>query len=350
MKLYNTLSIAVISVFGFGFMSCEQNVAMETILLENGSVSRRIILQEVDSASSNENMFGVNQEAGWEVEMARIGKNKFDITFEKTFPSVEAMNTEMNQEDDGRFRVRSELTSRFRWFYTYHRYSDTFISLNRMQGVDQEHYFTREDYLFIDRLPAEGKPISRADSFFLAKLNDRIYEDFASRGYYEENFSALVKALEVTGAPPQWKDSLMQRKEEYYNELIKSEDFDDENFPLILERMNAPLDMVALRRAHKELTRDFERRVDFMSKAASTRMLHSVQLPWKITDTNADSIAYNRAFWMPPVVKFVLKDHTMFVEGRSFNVWAGIVSAVVVLITILLFTKRKSVFYRFGGG
>lgn len=345
MRVEDIMSAVVLIVCCACFTGCEQHIAMETVVHENGSLSRTIILREADSSKVLENIFGINRDAGWKTAMEPVEDNKYDIHFSKTFASVEAINAEMNPRDEALFKVKSELTERFRWFYTYYRYSDTYVSLNRMRGVRQEDYFTEEDFSFIDRLPAEGKPITKADSFFLAKLNDRIYEDFAARAYYEENFSALLQALDSAGAAPQWKDSLLRMKEQMFeDEIIKNEDFDGEDFPLILERINAPVDMVAIRRIHKELMLDFERRVDFMTTAASARIVHGIHLPWMITDTNADSVVLNRAFWKPPVIKFVLKDHTMYAEGRSFNAWAGAVSVIVAIGTILLFFQKKRVF------
>ena len=344
MKIHNGLSAALLIACCSIFGGCEQHVAVESVVHKNGSVSRNIVLQKVDSSSVTENIFGVNQEAGWRTTMEPVGKNKFDISFTKDFPSVAAINREMNTGDEARFGIRSELTEEFRWFYTYYRYSDTYISVNRMHGVEQEDYFTTEDYLFIDRLPAEGKSISKADSFFLARLNDRIYEDFATRGYYEENFTALLQALDEVGSAPQWKDSLLNRKEGYFKEILKDENFDDENFPLIVEKMGVPVDMIALRKSYKKLIGDFERRMNFMTSAASTRVIHSIQVPWKITATNADSIASDRLIWQPPVARYLLKDYTMYAEGRSFNVWAGVVSVAIIGATFLLFrSKRKRV-------
>lgn len=343
MKIKRLLSLPLLIACSCCFIACEQNVSMETVVNENGSVSRTIVLQEVDSAKMKENIFGVSEENGWKTKIAHVGKNKFDVSFTKEFPSVEAINSELNSDDEALFRVRSELTEKFRWFYTYYRYSDTYTPINRMHGVKQDDFFTHEDFSFIERLPAEGKAISKADSFFLVKLNDRIYEDFLSHGYYEEHFSALLQALDKIGAAPQWKDSLLLRKGQYFDEILQSEDFDDANFPVIVERFHAPVDMEALRATHKQLTQDFEQRVDFMTNAASMKMVHSIQLPWKIMETNADSLALNRAFWRPPVIKFVLKDHTMYAEGRSFNLWAGLISIFIVLITIRLFTRKKPV-------
>lgn len=339
MKMNNIITACVLVLFSGGIMSCEQHAAMESIVHEDGSITRTVMIQDVDSSKVSENIFGVSRESGWDVSMSPLEKNKYNILFTRTFPSAEAANAQMNPDDEARFKVRSEIKKDFRWFYTYYKYSDTYIALNRLHGIDPEDYFTAEDYSFIDRLPGEGKAISKADSFFLSKLNDRIYDDFAARGYYEENFAALLRALEEVNIAPHWIDSVRQKKSAWFQELLKSETLDDDNFLHITEWLNMPLDKQAFQEVYKKHIQDFERRSDFMAHAASTQIVHSIQVPWALTATNADSVASGRLFWNPPAVKYVVKDYTMWAEGRSFNVWAGATSLIVIGVALWMFVR-----------
>src|SRR5690606_40986778 len=49
---------------------------------------------------------------------------------------------------------------------------------------------------------------------------------------------------------------------------------------------------------------------------------HSIEMPWEIVSTNADSVSHNSVYWNPRVVKFLLADYEMYAESRKINYWA----------------------------
>ena len=349
MKIARILSVVTLGATALAFSACEQNGTIETIVNKDGSIERNIVLSGADSSAAATNVFGINKANGWAVSSVRsLEKSaKYDISFSKSFASIEAANKEMDNADDAVFHIRSDLQKKFRWFFTYYRYSDTYASLNRLRHARQEDYFTPEDYAFINRLPAEGKPMSKADSFFLEKLGERVYEDFAARGFYEESFHAMLQALEKTNVPRAWQDSVLSRKESYFRELLaeQQDDFDDYS-PLFSRIKGFPGDTSAIQSAYKQLIGDFERRSDFMSTAVNLKLGHVIQLPWPVIRTNADSVANNRAYWAPPSLRYTLNDYTMYAEGRALNMWAVALSAGIIALTVVLYIRRRNSRFR----
>src|SRR6267142_7081160 len=185
--------------------SCEQKIKVASVVHPDGSIDRSIVLSDADSDKIDRNIFGASIAKGWETSIEAVqhkgeadkdSKKKITISFRKHFASTTAANAEMNADSDTLFRIRSVFEKRFRWFYTYLTYSDTYISLNHFRKVPQEDYFTREDYAFIERLPAEGQSISRADSLYLSALNTKIFDQFATRALFEEYFEVLVQVAQ----------------------------------------------------------------------------------------------------------------------------------------------------------
>lgn len=343
MKITRFISMIALGATALAFTACEHSATIETIVSSDGSIRRNIVLKDADSASAHMNVFGISEDKGWTVAFNKSAEksNKAEITFSKSFHSIDDANAEMNTADEATFHIRSDMEKRFRWFYTYYRYSDTYASLNRIRYVRQEDYFTPEDYAFIKRLPAEGKPMSKADSFFLEKLGDRIYDDFAARGFYEESFETMMKALEATNVAQAWRDSVMLRKESYFKELLAAErdNFDDYS-PLFSKIKGFPGDNAEIQEAYQKLIKDFERRSNFMTTAVNMKLVHMIELPGAILETNADSVHNNRAFWAPPPLRYMLGDYTMYAESRSLNIWAVVLSAIVVIATIALYIVR----------
>ena len=238
------------------------------------------------------------------------------------------------------FRIKSSFEKQNRWFYTYVEYRDTYEALNLFKRIPKEEYFTKEDFAFIDRLPGEGKPITKADSLYLARLNEKIFDFYGSRTIFEEFYQHLLLTVREQRVAPQWEDSLKRKKEVIYQRFMNEGNLKDEDFVAIVDEMNIPLP-AAGREAIVRKTAEIEKRLEFLSEAYSGKYVHTIEMPWTVVESNADSASTNRLFWRPPVVKFLLSDYTMSARSRKMNPWAVGISALVVVVTVGLFFVRK---------
>jgi hypothetical protein len=328
------LSIAVL-VSCTALSSCEQKVQIESIVHEDGSIDRAIVLVDADSARFRQNMFGITSSTGWEtdwkpgIQKPNEPKN-YNIRFRKSYTSAEAANSDSNKETDSLFRIKSEFKKEFRWFYTYIRYSDTYIALNRFHTLSADDYFTVEDFAFIDRLPAEGRPISKGDSLYYSRLNEKILDIFASRAIFEEYFLLMSDYLKKQNVEQRWMDSLKSRKEWLFQKLQKDDKIgqDEEVITAMARLVQIPVKII--KEEVRAMSRSTTGRIDFMTDASEGKWSHSVQMPWTVIHSNADSIAQSSLFWKPPVIKFMLNDYTMYAESRKLNYWAVAVSLVIV--------------------
>lgn len=327
--------------------ACDHDITIGSTVHADGSIDRTIVLSDADSAAAFDNIFGVNAAGGWRttVEPARkteTGKNdKTDraITFSKHFTTVAEANKEMDRDVDTLFHIRSTLERKNRWFYTYLEYRDTYLSLDRFTGKSQEAYFTKEDYAFIDRLPAEGKTITKADSLYLDLLNEKIFEFYGSRTIFEELFNSMVSTMKEYKVASNWEDSLVRKKEAIY--LKFRHDGDNGNTDLLsVVDLQIPLPGPA-RAAVLRKSQEVESRIKFVSEAYTGKYQHIIQMPWPVVETNADSVNNRELHWHPPAIKFLLKDYTMIARAREMNVWAVVISGAVVLLTLVSFFIRR---------
>ena len=344
MKVFKILTTTIVSVITlWSLSSCEQDIAVESVVHEDGSIDRTVVFPEADSIIVLENIFGINENSGWKTAVSATENEqskKRMVTFTKHFSSVDDMNSEMNSSSDTLFKIRSEFEKKFRWFYTYLKYSDTYVAINRFTEVKTEDYFTPEDYSFIQRLPAEGKSISKADSVYLITLNEKIYDHFAIRGLYEDQFRSLLMSLPE--GDKKWTDTLIANKERMFHMLVQNKDdtSDDDFISALADSVGIPKSLIN-REAFNKLNKESERTINFMSSAAEGKYTHSIKMPWSVVDTNADSVAGNQLNWQPPVIKFMLSDYTMYAESRQMNYWAVILSATIVVVTVLAFVRRS---------
>lgn len=327
--------------------SCENPIHMETKIHEDGKLDKTIIIAKTDSTKILSNMFGISEAKGWNlkvsIDTAMEKKEKYKLEFQKSFASAEEANQELDQESDTLFRVHARFDKRFRWFYTYLRYEETIRPIDRFKLVAAQDYFTTEDKAFIDRLPGEGVDISKGDSAFLESLTDRIFKSYGNAGLYHEQMDIIKRYIQKNNLAPQWLDSLHK----YENVVFKSikDDESDKGDPkfafLMADSLRIPLTNTA-EQEFDELSKNLNQRIRFMSFAQYGRYTIVFDMPWTVTNTNADSVAGNKLFWRPIVTKFAIQDYTLVAESRKLNVWAVIVSAALIIITAFIFWKRKS--------
>jgi len=323
--------------------ACEHTVRTETTVHPDGSLDKVITFEGKDSVR---NLFGLQEGNGWIRQTDRkkdsAGKEKdvWVVRYEKHFASTEEANRALASQSDTLFSVSATFEKRFRWFYTYIRYAETFHALNRMQ-LPADDYLVPEDYAFIDRLPAEGKPISKADQFFLDKLQSRIYDDYGTRAYFEEYYDLHVALLSGQGMEQRWLDTLAAHKEHFF-ELTQRKDIADDFLLDAIDSVGVPLKREAMALPYAAAMKQFEAKLNFITSASDGKYHNRINLPWTVVNTNADSVAGNALFWSPPSIKFLLNDYTMYGECRQMNLWAVLISVGFVAVTMwLLFRKRS---------
>lgn len=354
MKKLPLLIIALLVIVTLG--SCEFDVATETTVYPDGSLDKTIAVEKTDSSnylfnvSTWERSLIEKEKSQTSVDSAKsISKKEFDkfTSFHKKFNSVDEVNTELSVVSDTILQVTSKFEKKFKWFYTYITYSETYHKLNKFR-LNTEDYFTREDYAFIDRLPAEGQKITNADQLYLQLLHNKIFDEYGQKAIFDEFFELAF--IVVTSQPG--IDSLKKHKGDFYEALEridKKDEVEEEKFLLtVIDSFRIPINQSKLVEFEKAQEK-FWKKIGFVSTADDGKFVNRINLPWDVVKTNADSVSGNSLFWAPPTIKFLLKDYTMYGECRQLNWWAVIVSVLFVGFTGYLFIRKSEVLIQFNG-
>src|SRR6185295_12064120 len=143
-------------------MSCENPMSFRTKVNVDGSLEKSITFEKADGGLASNNAFGISEKSGWaikkdliHVEKGKANEAKYRIQFIKNFKNDGEMNSELDNNLDTLFHVHSTFEKKYRWFYSYIKYSETIRPINRFKLVSPADYFNREDSTFIQRLPAE---------------------------------------------------------------------------------------------------------------------------------------------------------------------------------------------------
>lgn len=338
------MNIAVRLFFCFiGLMllvSCDHDVTTETTVHADGRLDKTFVFGR---ASRDKNIVGLDSLRGWSKTVRRdtsVRDEKYVVTFTKHFSSAGEANLELATPNDSLLRITSRFEKTFRWFYTHVSYSETIHALNWLE-LKHDDYLTREDFEFIDRLPAEGKYISKADSLFLSELNRRIYDIYGTQAMFEEYMTLGREFIAGQGLEARWADTLRAHRDEIFGRMQREKDGYD-NFLLdVMDSLGIPLQRTASELSFKIKSKELERKLGFISRASEGKYRHIVHMPWDVISSDADSIAGRTLIWSPPSIKFLLKDYIMSAEAREPNYLIWFISGLFVAATLYLVIKRR---------
>jgi hypothetical protein len=340
------LSVSLLALLVLTISACEHHVSMETTVYENGTIEKTI---ELELEDTTQNFLGIGAESGWKTTTTLMEDDKSDkkeadkkwkVRFEKTFTSAQQATAELAATSDSLFRVSSKFEKSFRWFYTYLNYSDTYHAINRM-NYPMDDYITPEDISFIDRLPAEGKLISKADSLYLNRLHEKIFDIYGLRAIYESYYQMNEKLIRESGLEERWLDTLKIHKERLFRQLADKKDLPEDFIYKAMDSLGIPFPYDKMNNRYDELHQKEEAVTSFINHASEGKYTHIINMPWNVIRSNADSISDKRLQWNPPSIKFLLNDYTMYAEARRLNGWAILVSVAVVGFSVYLFWRRR---------
>lgn len=330
------------------FSSCENPMTLETDVHEDGTLGKTITFEKGDSSLITHNIFGIDSAKGWSAEIVQLpmerkekgsDKIQYKTVFKKHFASADELNKELNPPTDTLFKIKSTFEKKFRWFYTYIRYTETFLPINRFTMLSPDDYLNEEDNQFIDRLPGEGKAISKADSLYLQMLNVKIGDYYTNMAIFNEEFEIMKELIKRSNLENKWMDTLIRKKEYIYNHIEKMRGEPD--FALkMADSLHIPLNREQAIKDAPILAKDLNSRISFMGFANDGKYMNIVNMPWTIVNSNADSVAGNKLIWRPLVTKFLFKEHHMYAESRKLNLWTMVVSGAVVLLTVFVWRRK----------
>lgn len=327
--------------------SCENPILQETKVHEDGSLDKTITFENDDSLSRKEaDYFHLSEDQGWNLQVEKMPfekkreKDMYRIAFSRSFPSADAMNEALDAQSDTLFSVRAAFEKSFRWFYTYIRYSETYRPINRFKHLPYTDFFNAEDLQFIDRLPAEGAPVSKADSVSLQMLSVKVDDYYTRAAITNEQLEIFNQLLRLTGTRPSLLDSAESLRELMY-ELLEGDKNDNRFAMRVADSIGIRFpDRGRAQELADSLSADFNARLGFMSFARDGKYRAVIEMPWSLVSTNADSVAGNQLFWRPLPHKFMFKDYTLYAESRQLNPYVTVISVVVMVLSLIVVVRK----------
>lgn len=265
-------------------------------------------------------------------------KPVFDVQLRKAFGSVDEMGNvfRLNPKHKwNKMNVKYHLEKKFRWFYTYYTYTETYPKINTNFKTPIDSFMTKEEanYWFAGE-PNIYKGMNGIEIREAIGSLEEKYDHWFAKNLWDNAFDVLLANYDLMRNPPVAPDSLAKCKEVIFDSKVKDDkDFDMEKvlngyfktkaFSIYWETKDSPL---------KKHEKDFEEQafVALFGKAFNYRLC----MPGRITPKenlvlNGDTLTFKLTAY-----RMIYSDYVIQGESRKTNTWAFIVSGLILVLAV----------------
>jgi hypothetical protein len=344
------------------FPGCLEKYEVTTMISTDGTVERKIVVRR-DSKRLPDAAFPVPADSSWTLGWTEQtvdppagdpGKRGTEhvYTATKRFADFDALTREYRTSPDpGNLAIDVRVEERFRWFYTYYVYTETYRRFDpHRDPLQPSDFLTAEE---IRRFQASEKP----DSILSTR-----WKQWEERKDQEWAFGRFVELVRRAGDPALPPELFERNKERLIRAFIadstrekggsrRTQDRHSRNSPGergrehqdVLELLARELGTGAVFRLGPvidTLTREYVWR-DSVSSRADGAYTNTVILPGVILETNAREVRGTTTVWRFTHEHLALADYTMTVESRVVNLWPMVLSGLLVLAAVLIPVFRR---------
>lgn len=352
--------------------SCIDYYKISTKVNLDGSLERTIQIVADDSVSVFKGNLSVPIDSNWKISTrwfhekpndTSSGK-KFEYTATRHFKNVDDLNDYLKIEKDSSagIMIETEFQKKFRWFYTYLTYTETYKKsmpftyspVEDFMNETEIGYFTNDEYIYskehdslihikdLEQIPV----LSHSDSLRMEQLQENLSEKlslFVLKNLVEEYVNLLMAELK-TEAPEKY-ENILKHKDEIINAGTAENIFAEINSnsdPVKKIDSILGLEKDYFKIKNPTACKAFEDKTEVMinTMLLGDDIKNSISLPGILLNTNADSINNGMAFWNYNEKYFFANDYKLIAESRVINKWAFAVSALLILLLAFVLIRK----------
>ena len=354
-KLVYGLRFTVYSLVGALLLtSCYQpKVVMKTTVHEDASMpcTREVLYSNVMSQEMRDSLWGKTN-VGWSQPLPEclnvdaffnshtdIGEGDTVTTsFSKFFESVEKMCEETPLLLNGtKMRSEAKLDKRFRWFYTEYTFTETFYCVGDTFKLPVTDYADKAEisYWFTGR-PNLVEGMSGAEA--LEKLSDMEPKitRWLNDNLFKTGFDFIVENYDSIANPPVSKERFIELQDSLVHFIMAGEEdiltarpddklrefFHSNAYAMFFDEDN-PLG--------EKLNKEFMNRLNIFW----FNVPYTLSMPGKVTDAGNGTLQPDGTVLYPFTgERLIPQDYTITATSRKTNVWACVVSVLIILLAL----------------
>ena len=352
------INIGIIATLVF-FSACNDGkYKMFTTIKEDGSCSRKFT-EKADSAfmvgdTSKSNPFPFSIDSAWKISWktdsinkttnwplkkweSEGDKNKAVVFAKRKFPSVDSMASYdyLKRGNWKSVKPKIEFEKKFRWFYTYYYFKETFPKPELNNRIPITNYLSEKEakmWLQGNEDCFEGMNGIEIKEY-LSQIEEKFYKWY-DRNIFEEYVHIIVNNINLLNATDisaqkllSEKDSIYKKKEKKFLEFdIKVFDnyYNTDAFSEMFDK-------------HEFLKQKIDSSLAITNYFSNQKIDYHLDMPGKIINTNSSKENSDALYWKVSTSRFLLFKYEMYAESRTPNIWAFIVSGILIVIAIWIF-------------
>lgn len=350
-SLYFLLIVAVLS-------SCQQqNINMHTIIHSDGTCERMVNYCNVMTQEERDSLLGEHLN-GWSQPMpeclridafcksyTEVGKDDtVKTTFSSPFSSVEEMSQKTPLQMNGvRLKSSAKLYKRFRWFFTEYTFTETFASVGDSFKLPPINYADENivSYWFTG-YPNIVEGLSGAET--MSKLNEiePLINKWLNDNFVNLCFDYIVSHYDSIPNPPvsrqrfiEHKDSLVEFATKGKNDVLEIQPktvfkdfFGSDSYAVFFDEDS---------NYGKELGKAFNDRLNIFG----FNVPYTLSMPGTVTDAGTGICKDGVIYYPLTGERLIPQDYVISAKSRVTNIWAYIVTLLIILIAIGSWTYSK---------
>ncbi|HRZ98479.1 MAG TPA: hypothetical protein P5084_13060 [Paludibacter sp.] len=268
------------------------------------------------------------------------------VVLRKNYASVEDMarNFKLKENHEwSKMKVKYSLDKKFRWFYTYYYYSETYPKLVTNFELPIENFMTKDEAQFW----FTGQPniLKGMNGVEIREYVGKIEENFNKwygQNMWNQEFKCLLSNYGQIKNKPVSVEKLESLRDTIFKTNVK--DFDKIEMKDILNSYFKTDAFTVLWKGENSPMRKYEDSLDeqgymtYFSKSFNYKLL----LPGKVVQTENMVAQGDTIVWKLDAYRMALGDYTLEAQSRKTNVWAFILTGIIMLLSVgSFFWKAK---------
>ncbi len=337
-------------------MSCnEYETRVTNIVHPDGSVTRKVVMSKKEKDPFEPGKYLVPVDSSWDITYSMSISDKNDTTWtltaEKLFSDVDDINAGYDSDTaaNSSMKRHASFDTRYRWFFTVchfeekvDRILETECPIDTFMTPEELRYFYLPDFI-------RGRLENGKDSITYKNLSEDVEAKFEKCLWMAVIKQMILDFHTLASQNSKYHlslEDLQARENDFYEKLVANEGNDDyEGDQLIKDVMG------------EDFYESFQTEIDSASDILLEAHLQKYEdakdydmeiiMPGKLISSNGyvetnDTIASNNNIvWSLSGDYFFTQDYVMWAESRIINVYAWIISGIVVLLALLLLVFRK---------
>lgn len=321
-----------------------------TTIHPDGTCERVIVIRD-DGPVFPRGIFPIAVDSSWDTACVRVrdSQNNYRWTLTKRFPSYEDLAREYaGVGDTGKIHVKVRVEKRFRWFYTYFEYEETYARFSRYNLIPPSAVLNEDEILRYTYGDTSRALKEKVEEWEARNLFEVLYTPMVRRAgelgdtalssrlaSHKEEFFRLLEAAEKRNS---FADSLLARLSSpgSRKDLFHDGQITEAGVDAVTELAVQVCGTGSLRELKGELRAGWKAMEallfeDLGPNEKGETFTNTVAMPGIVLETGAPEVKGSTVSWKFESGRLSLHDYEMRAESRTVNVWAMVVTGVVVL-------------------